>query len=308
LTRPCPEIKAATPLKLHHAVGHDHDRTRNASTPRLARLLWRLLDSAGCNLIAPLGMGYEWSIREEFAALGRAACKIEIAPGVELARAFWTHARPLETKTVYGTLRAMAPKWPKTHAPQGFVALYAKAIKGNEIHVPDGEPVIIATRVQSPSIRGNHISGPYIILVVAGEYPEARGYAPLRAYAQPIYNGRMFVPVESDFERKALRAILDTQRVLHAQGVDMAISKPLFDSMTPNGPCRPDFILEARSRMTGELRTVVVEAMGFDSDEYEAAKAVTHPRMAVLGDLVTLDRFEIDQDSASTKLLRVLDI
>ena len=53
---------------------------------------------------------------------------------------------------------------------------------------------------------------------------------------------------------------------------------------------------------------VVVEAMGFDSDEYEAAKAVTHPRMAVLGDLVTLDRSEIDQDSASTKLLRVLDI
>jgi len=118
----------------------------------------------------------------------------------------------------------------------------------------------------------------------------------------------MFVPVKSDFERKALRAILDTQRVLHARGVDMAISKPLFDSMTPNGPCRPDFILEARSRMTGELRTVVVEAMGFDSDEYEAAKAVTHPRMAVLGDLVTLDRSEMDQDSASTKLLQVLDI
>lgn len=304
------EVLRPAPEKLAQRPEDDSldDRTRNASTPRLARLLWRLLDSAGCNTIAPLGMGYEWSIREEFASLGRAAAKIEIAPGVELARAFWTHARPLETNTVYGTLRALAPKWPKTHAPQGFVALYAKTIKGNEIHVPDGEPVNIATRVQSPSIRGNHISGPYIVLVVAGEYPEARGYAPLRAYAQPIYNGRMFVPVESDFERKALRAILDTQRVLHARGVDMAISKPLFDSMTPNGPCRPDFILEARSRMTGELRTVVVEAMGFDSDEYEAAKAVTHPRMAVLGDLVTLDRSEMDQDSASTKLLRILDI
>jgi hypothetical protein len=95
---------------------------------------------------------------------------------------------------------------------------------------------------------------------------------------------------------------------LHTRGVDMAISKPLFDSMTPNGPCRPDFILEARSRMTGELRTVVVEAMGFDSDEYEAAKAVTHPRMVVLGDLVTLDRSEVDQDFASTKLLRALNI
>jgi hypothetical protein len=118
-------------------------------------------------------MGYQWSVREEFAALVRAAGKIEIAPGVALARAFGTHARSLEVKTVYGTLRALAPKWPKTHAPQGFVALYAAAIKGNEVHVPDGEPVTIATRVQSPSISGNRIGGLYIVLVVAGAYPEA---------------------------------------------------------------------------------------------------------------------------------------
>jgi hypothetical protein len=304
------EVLRPAPEKLAQRPEDDilDDRTRNASTPRLARLLWRLLHNAGCNQIAPLGMGYEWSIREEFAALGRAAGKIEIAPGIELARAFWTHARPLEANIVYGTLRALAPKWPKTHAPQGFVALYAHAIKGNEIHVPNGPPVTIATRVQSPSIRGNHIAGPFIVLVVAGEYPEAHGYAPLRAYAQPIYNGRMFVPVESDFERKALRAILAGQRELHARGVDLAIGKPLFDSMTPHGPCRPDFMLEARSRVTGEMKTLVVEAMGFDSADYETAKAITHPRMKTLGDLVTIDPSEVEQDGAVGKILRTLDI
>jgi hypothetical protein len=85
----------------------------------------------------------------------------------------------------------------------------------------------------------------------------------------------------------------------------MSISKPLFDSMTSHGPCRPDFILEARSRRRGELRTAVVEVTGFDSAEYEEAKAITHPRMAMLGDLVTLDRTELDQSSASLKILRV---
>ena len=166
----------------------------------------------------------------------------------------------------------------------------------------------IATRVQSPSIRGNHISGPYIVLVVAGEYPEARGYAPLRAYAQPIHNGRLFVPVESDFERKTLNAILAGQRALNTQGVDLAIGKPLFDSMTSLGPCRPDFVLEARSRVTGEMKTLVVEAMGFDSADYEAAKAVTHPRMKMLGDLVTIDPTEVEQGIATRKIMRTLDI
>ena len=78
--------------------------------------------------------------------------------------------------------------------------------------------------------------------------------------------------------------------------------------MTPDGPCRPDFMLEARSRMTGEVKTLVVEAMGFDSDDYEAAKAVTHPRMKTLGDLMTLDPSEVEQDLAVRKILRTLDI
>jgi hypothetical protein len=53
------------------------------------------------------------------------------------------------------------------------------------------------------------------------------------------------------------------------------------------------------------LRTAVVEVTGFDSAEYEEAKAITHPRMAMLSDLVTLDRTELDQSSASMKILRV---
>lgn len=301
--RPAPEKLAQRPDQ-----DSNDDRTRNASTPRLARLLWRLLDNSDCNHVAPLSYGQEWSIKEEFAAIARTAGKIEIAPGIELARAFWTHARPLQANVVYATLRALSDKWPKAHAPQGFVLLYAPAIKGHEIHLPSGDAVTIANRVQSPSIRGNRISGPFLVLIVAGEYPEAHGYAPLRAYAQPVYNGRMFVPVESDFERRVFRAILDCQHALHKRGVDLAIGKPLFDTLTPLGPCRPDFVLEARSRMTGEVRNVVVEAMGFETDDYAAAKAVTHPRMRTLGDLIEIDADDVETECASTKILEILDV
>lgn len=301
--RPAPEKLAQRPED-----DANDDRTRNASIPRLARLLWRLMDAAGANRIAPLAYAEEWSIRESFAAMGRAAGKIEIAPGIELARAFWTHARPLQANVVYATLRNMAPNWPKAHAPQGFVLLYAKSFKGHEILLPDGDTLTIANRVQSPSVRGNRIVGPFLILVVAGQYPEAHGYAPLRAYAQPILNGRLFVPVDSDFERQVLRRILECQRALHGRGVDLAIGKPLFDTITPSGPCRPDFLLEARSRVTGELRTVVVEAMGFDSDEYAASKAVTHPRMRQLGNLVKIKPEELERDVADSWLMAALDL
>ena len=301
--RPAPERLAQRPEE-----DANDDRTRGASTPRLARLLWRLMHNAGVNTVAPLAYGQQWSIREGFAAIGYAAGKIEVAPGIELARAFWTHARPLQAGVVHGTLRKLAPRWPKAHAPQGFVLLYAPSFQGHEIHVPGGEPVAVANRVQSPSVRGNRISGPFLVLVVAGEYPEAHGYAPLRAYAQPIFSGRLFVPVDSDFERKAMRRILDCQRILHPRNIDLAIGKPLFDTMTPDGPCRPDFVIEARSRETGEMRTVIVEAIGFDNDDHAAAKAVTHPRMRRLGELLTIYPDEVAGNEAADKLLAALTL
>src|SRR3546814_15579863 len=64
------------------------------------------------------------------------------------------------------------------------------------------------------------------------------------------------------------------------------IEKPVFDTLTQIGPCRPDFLLEARSRSTGEIRHVMVEAMGSNDAMYLLSKAATHPRMEQLAPLV----------------------
>lgn len=284
------------------------DRTRNASTPRLARLLWRLMDASGVNIIAPLAVREEWSIRENFAAIGRAAAKIQIAPGVELARAFWTHQKPLEAKAVYATLRRLSQDWPAEHEPQGFVLLYSQGHKANEIYLPKGQSVSVANRVQSPAVRGNPVHGPFLTMIVVGKYPEAHGYSPLRAYAQPIYNGRLFVPVDSQLERDALRDILAAQVLLHRRDVDLAIRKPIFDTQTPDGNCRPDFVLEARSRRTGEIKTLVVEVMGFENDAYRASKAVTHPRISHLGTLFKLTAGEVEAGNGTHNVLQALNL
>src|SRR3546814_9657697 len=136
------------------------------------------------------------------------------------------------------------------HAPQGFLALFTQKCECSTIHVAGSDPVVLANRVQPPSIRGNTIKGPYRTIVVAGQYPEAHGYAPLRGYAQPIYSGKRFIPVDSEFERAVLRDLLRLRWSFDRAGLDLLLEKPVFDTLTPIGSCRPDFLLEARSRST----------------------------------------------------------
>lgn len=302
--RPAPEKLAQKPVE-----DSSDDRTRHASVPRLARLLWRLLSISGLNRCLPLcEETTDHSISVEFKKLAQAAERVEIAPGVELSRAFWTHARALHSKRVYAGLRELAGRWPRGHAPQAFLALFANEVRGATITVAGSEPVILVNRVQSPSVRGNPIRGPYLVLVVAGEYPEAHGYAPLRGYAQPIFAGNRFVPVDSEFERSVLRELLQARPAFARRGVEIAIEKPVFDLMTDLGPCRPDFLLEARSISTGEVIQAVIEATGFDDDHYLALKAAPHPRMARIAPVLCIDPGDLAQGRFPSLLARALQL
>jgi hypothetical protein len=127
--------------------------------------------------------------------------------------------------------------------------------------------VRVANRVQSFSFTGKPVKGPFLVMIVAGEYPEAQGYAPLRAYAQPILSGHRFIPVNSDLERDILHALLKARRQLADGGIDLLVEKPVFDLLTPAGPCRPDFLIEARSHRTGEIKQLILEMMEFGERE-----------------------------------------
>jgi len=288
--RPAPEKLAQRPEE-----DSTDDRTRSASLPKLARLLWRLLNVSGLNIAPPISAKPpERSISLEFRKLSAAAAQIEVARGIELGRALWTHAAALESKRAYATLRNLSTIWPRGHAPQGFLTIYSPEFRGATIYPADSGPIVIANRVQSPSVRDNPVKGPFLVLVLIGQYPEARGLAPLRAYAQPVFSGNRFIPVESEFERSALRAVLRARGAFAREGIEIAIEKPLFDTLTPLGSCRPDFLLEARSRSTGEIRQLVIEAMGSLSDDHRAAKIARHPKLAAIAPVVCITPEDVD--------------
>ena len=304
------EVLRPAPSKLAQRPERDasDDRTRHASVPRLARLLWRLLDVAGTTRVSPLSdEGEEPSIKREFDALVKAGGKIEMAPGVELSRAFWTHAGALHSKRAYAVLRRLSDAWPSGHAPQAFFALFSHQVTGHIIETADTQPVRVANRVQSPSVRGNPIRGPFLVIVVAGQYPEARGYAPLRAYAQPIYSGQRFVPVNSEFERGLLRELLSARRALYRQGIDVAIEKPVFDLLTPLGTCRPAFLIEARSRVTGEIKRLAIEARS-DEDGHQASDMGVSSRMREIAELLCLTRPDLEAGRVGRKVSAALDL
>lgn len=296
--RPAPEKLAQRPLD----DGSD-DRTRSASIPRLARLLWRLLDLAGLNTIPPIsGDATDQTIAREFQALNSVAAKIEIAPGIELQRALWTHGQALHSRRAYATLRELARRWPGGHAPQGFLAIFAQQFTGTQIFAPGCDPIMVVNRVQSPSVRGNPIKGPYLVLIVVGEYPETRGYAPLRAYAQPIFAGNRFIPIDTEDERRVLRSLLDVRRDLHRDGIEIAIRKPVFDMLTEIGPSRPSFQVEARSRLTGEIREKVInlQAEGLPPDPQ------TRHAMGKIAPVIDMTPDELENDGLRGRLAAAL--
>lgn len=300
--RPAPEKLAQRPES-----DASDDRTRNASVPRLARLLWRLLSNAGLNIAVPSREEpSERTIADEFKALAGAAAKIEVAPGIELGRLLWTHGDALHSKRIYAGIRELARRWPRGHAPQGFLTVFAKEFKGSTIFPAGSEPITVANRVQSPSVRANPVKGPYLVIVVIGQYPEAHGYAPLRAYAQPIYSGVRFMPVETDFERSVLRAILGSRRAFAREGVDLALEKPVFDRLTPLGPCRPDFLIEARSRSTGEIRQLIVQAMAEPTTEFVEQKTAALRSLEQIAPVLPIAPAEVEHGKIERLLFEAL--
>ena len=98
----------------------------------------------------------------------------------------------------------------------------------------------------------------------------------------------------SHYEPRAFGALRATLRTLGREFPDAALDvvKPAFESDTALGPCLPDFAVEAERH--GGRPFFPVEVMGFLGPGHLDGKEVTHPRMATLGPLCTMDAAKFD--------------
>ena len=276
---------------------------RSQSIPSLRRLLLTLLQKAGTHRLAAQVEGDEHKLTAQLREVSLAADELELGAGISLSQMLCTYLKAFESNRFYAQMRTVQKggEWPNRRPLEGFVIAYAETIGEDWIDPLFGNRIQVRGRVKAPSIQGTTVTGPYVVIIHIGERSKKAGLEPLQAWAEPTY-WKTLAPVDSEHEREMWKILKRVRyRALDAGRVQgFAIVKPIFDIDTDLGSCRPDFLIQA-IRDDGISKTGVIEVMGLDGEDYEAAKSITHPRMAQLGDLLTfgtadLSRPRIDQE------------
>lgn len=303
--RPAPEKLSQLP----HEADTD-DRSRGVAIPRLARLLWRLMDLAQVNVLQPLpqGQGSAHCMADEFRRLRKASESLELAPGVPLARHFYTHVEPFNRHQVFARLREDAPSWPVGFAPQAFLLLYALHVSGTRLALAQGQELELKNRVQHIGVHAQGIGGPFLVLVLVGETNPREGYVALRGYTQPIHGPNLFVPVSSATERAVVDALMRLQYRLRRRMVGMTAKKPLFDVPTLAGPVRPDFVLNFNDHRTGELAEAAVLVHSSDEPEHLAFKDHQRQNLSQLGPVIVVDQGSLRAGALERAIAERLDL
>lgn len=272
---------------------------RDHTFPRLGRVLLSALERAGVHQIF---------IRDVFAKRG------------ELSRAadpstFFARMKVLDAEVVAGditwadihcfsptAIRALLgqrlPKLEAEHSIRGYrhqgyflgVVDGVESQKVADYFIKNADPAPHRIKVEGRiATFGLSIGtpGPYWLLAHAQKPNGGQSYTFVKAYAHPVFSKSLPIPVDSDLERKTLDEIFHTLKRLELQDKrhgGLLVRKPLLDLQTPAGEtCRPDFEV-----IRPDGARLLIECMGRDDPDYEASKAITHPRMRSLPNVVDL--------------------
>lgn len=296
VTPPQGYFAVLAPLREHLAqktASQPDTRASGASIPRLAKLLWLLIQRAGADTVGAIGNRAKPSLALEFQRLKAAAANLEIAPGILLSRFLFTHPEDFRRRRIYAQLREAAPTWPSGHEPGAFLLLYAKAVTAREIILVEGEPILVASDISKPPRK--HIdAGPYLVLVAIGTDQKTKGYAALSAYAQPILNGHHFIPVQTTRERQLLALVLKLQWQLRDAGIASVIEKPTFDVDTPDGFCRPTIILDMQHHADRHQQSYVLRLLG-DTGNDATDRLLINARLRSIGEVIEIAAAWLDE-------------
>ena len=280
----------AIPTRLAEVSGQDSARSteRNDRPSRLGGILWRMLEKAETNVIAPLQDGPDLTLGNQLAKLRSASRELRVLRTWTLNALMSTWAADYwDPDSRWQRLLATSrPDWPEGLRRTGFMLLFSAGISTQAIMPASSSRTIdVIAKVRQP-LRGDPASrGPFLTLLNVDFQEDDEGpVRAVQAYAQPVYNGDTLFPVESGFERNVSHLLFWLQQSLFdaAPELRIKVTKPLFASQTPIGLCRPDFVLEVKYK-DYPPRKLIVEAFGMETDEYRAAKEKTLPRMQHLG-------------------------
>lgn len=273
--------------------------SKSTSTPRLARVLFTLLERAGLNRVLASSR-----------SISRDATKL-----MDAAQGLWMD----EEKTVAATgfigpnlyrldqiARRVegASNWPRSLSPHGFViGLCDRELDvGGTTHLID--PFDRAAPPHSWEVKGRvrlpgpGTIGPYLAIGLVAKVAGKESAEIVQAYVHPAYDFESLLLVDSDLERQTLAILIERQADMKERKNPYSIIKPYVDLIEPesNTPYRPDFVVKAGSR------EIAVETMGYVDEEYVARKSRMHEVMRKPYDEVIEHRPGINDDDLRAKI------
>lgn len=258
--------------------GIDVGKPADASTPPLARVLFTLLESSGCNRI---------TARSRSVSMDANRVK-QAAAGLFMDGAKKVPAKPFiggnfhAFKTVFEEATRAASKgaWPKDLEPHGFViGLCSLTSCGEEMFLTSVFGVDrkfaqwkVTGRVRLP---GQGTVAPYLGIGLVARLAGKKEPSIVQAYVHPANSLDDWTLVDSDLERQTLAILTSRLDAMVAMEHPYSIVKPYIDrkSKQSGTPYRPDFCLLSRGR------TAFIETMGYVDQTYLTRKAAMHEVM-----------------------------
>ena len=264
------------------------------------------------------------------AELARAAKAFPVAPGVPASKVLITDPASWRSDELRECLDARAQKWPKGSPPCGLLCWVAHDVEGHDVNGEnrDAGHVWVTSPVTSEFAYGKMVEGPYLFLGALEQCEDGSGWECCMAWAQPIADLELPIPVDSGYERQVMLSLPQLVRDLQSDTeleealggvVGIELQKPLFETGVREGSCRPDVLLTftrpggpaprvpGRPLDDGDKARYVLEVMGSDDPEYRRKKEKTHPRMERLGRLILLEarQFESAHNGLERQLERI---
>lgn len=250
--------------------------------PSLARVLFTLMDKAELNCF-----------RSKSRSLSSDGSAIE---GVA-SNQYMDSTKKLSAKDyVFGSLYKVKSKlkprlkadinkvWPDSLQHHGFIVDLVGDVVHDKINkvwnVKRAFGVELFPVQGKVTMPGAGTCGPYVMIGLI-TFDNVLGEAIIsQAYLQPALGYEDLYPVDSQLERDTFSLLRDVAIKNKWSG---SIIKPIYDEKIGTDTCRPDFIIE----MKGSPNKLIIETMGYDSDDYLERKERTHKIMECLGTVVS---------------------
>lgn len=274
--------------------------------PRLARVLMELMARSGLQVIGEDGTRSK--IGDQFREIKKVATDIQLDENVKLRSALCTYLPKLKEFKEY----VLNLNWSKKCRPHGILIVVIKRVQNGSLIAYNDEEIQISGRIavfgepdgdsRRPITEDEDGRPPYLGIILFGQRAPEDDVSGLSAYVHPCVSYTDLMLVDSDYERETLKEI---NSVRTKSGINFIIEKPVFDidksddddfssnngsdegddsKEDPDAPVAkpardviiPDFIITTPS----VKQKIIVETMGFASDQYRKRKERTHREMS----------------------------